>query len=34
MYMLIMFIDATVGSVLDVRLFEQEICAMLSYFLA
>jgi hypothetical protein len=33
LYKLIMFMDADVGLVLDVRLFEQETCAMLSYFL-
>jgi hypothetical protein len=31
--MLIMFMDAAVGWVLDVRLSEQETCATLSYFL-
>jgi hypothetical protein len=31
--MLIMFMDAAVGWVLDIRLSEQETCAMLSYFL-
>jgi hypothetical protein len=31
--MLIMFMDVVVGWVLDVRLSEQETCAMLSYFL-
>jgi hypothetical protein len=31
--MLIMFMDVAVGWVLDVRLSEQETCAILSYFL-
>jgi hypothetical protein len=33
LFMLIMFMEATVGWVLDVRLSEQKMCAMLSYFL-
>jgi hypothetical protein len=32
LYMLIMFMGAAVGWVLNVRLSEQETCAMLSYF--
>jgi hypothetical protein len=33
LYIFIMFTDAPSGWVLDVRLSEQETCAMLSYFL-
>jgi hypothetical protein len=33
LYILIMFMDDVGGWVLDVRLSEQETCAMLSYFL-